>query len=79
LRSFPFYDLKNIQDRLYTLKSVFKYEPRDDTAFSDVFYDTAMIERDFEKAEQARLKREQLAKAQISTANAKARSNARRR
>lgn len=78
LISFPFYDLKNIQDRLYNLKTVFKYEPRNDTAFADIFYDTAMIERDFEKAEQARLKREQQLKAQALANQTRARSNAAR-
>lgn len=58
---------------------MFKYEPRDDTAFSDIFYDTAMIERDFKKAEEIRLKREQQAKAQAMSNQSRVRSKQRRR
>jgi hypothetical protein len=77
LISFPFYNLKNLQDRLYNLKTVFKYEPRDDTAFADIFYDTAMIERDFKKAEEIRLKREQQAKSIALSQQAKNRQRRR--
>lgn len=47
---------------------MFKYQPRADTPFVDILYDTAMIERDFAKAEKQRTKNEAIAKMRALTA-----------
>lgn len=76
---FPFYSAKDIETRLYNIKCVFNYEPRDDTPFARVLYDTAMIDRDFKKAQEERTKQELKLKAQQQMAAARNNSNIRRR
>ena len=71
LISFPFYSLHDIETRIYNLKCVFHYEPREDTPFVNILYDTAMIDKDFKKAKEERQKAEMKNKVVQSMVNSR--------
>lgn len=64
---------------MYNIKCVFHYEPRSSTAFCQILYDTAMIERDFKKAQEERMKQEMLLKNKQQLARTNNNSRMRRR